>query len=256
MLMIPGWAIGAIEVLLYFLASYKLKKLNVNLKNMDCITYYWMTMTILTMFWEIIFVSNYSSIILYAKQLIDTNTHVWTNKYDITYILPWKVSFIFYAEYGAYADREYMLARNDWSRIIESSHAFICGFFALLTITSRIFFLAKETYNRDIYRYYTCLGASMGSQLMNSILYMANYFNELSDQNNINYCTYTFPCTFGLLSRAFMYVNIFWTLMPIYALSTTMINGKNYKCYILKRKRHILNLPKTIETHKKKLLDS
>lgn len=253
--MIPGWGIGGIEILLYFVVSYKLKKLKPNLKNMECITYYWMTMTILTMFWEIIFVLNYSVIIQSAQQLIDTNTHVWTNKYDITYIIPWKVSFIFYAEYGAYADREYMLARNDWSRIIESSHAFICGLFALLTIVSRAYFLNKGTYNRDIYRYYTCIGASMGSQLMNSILYMVNYFNELRDLNNINYCSSTFPCTFGLLSRAFMYVNIFWTLMPIYALSTTVINGKNcYKYRLPIRTIRMLNSSRKIESPRKLLL--
>ena len=216
MLMIPGWAIGAIEVLLYFLASYKLKKLNVNLKNMDCITYYWMTMTILTMFWEIIFVSNYSSIILYAKQLIDTNTHVWTNKYDITYILPWKVSFIFYAEYGAYADREYMTLKNDWSRYIESTHALFCALFSMLAIHYKL--------KGDNKKYLVNMSISMGSQLMNSILYMANYYIEISNPTNINYNSTSFPTGILLSKRPFMWVNIFWILMPTYSIFELLLS--------------------------------
>ena len=34
-----------------------------------------------------------------------------------------KLARIFYAEYGAWADREYMVSSDDWSRTIEGSHA-------------------------------------------------------------------------------------------------------------------------------------
>ena len=59
---------------------------------------------------------------------------------------------------------------------------------------------------------------------MNSILYMMNYFNQLAEPSNVNYCSVAFPCGHALLNRAFMYVNIFWTIMPLYAILSIMIN--------------------------------
>ena len=53
-----------------------------------------------------------------------------------------KLSPIFYAEYGAYADREYMNRHDDWSRVIESSHSLFCGVFALVAINQK--FLTKK----------------------------------------------------------------------------------------------------------------
>ena len=117
--MVQGWIIGGIEIIIYFIVSYQIRKRTSILQTMNSITYYWMTMTVLTMIWEIFFVVNYKSVNVLAQQLISNNTHVWTNDYDMTYILPWKLSHIFYAEYGAYADKEYMLLYNDWSRVIE-----------------------------------------------------------------------------------------------------------------------------------------
>ena len=79
-------------------------------------------------------ISNYDNVSNYSNTLIRHKEHVWTNKYSILYILPWRLSEIFYAEYGAYADREYMLLHNDWSRIIEGTHAIFCGFFGVLSL--------------------------------------------------------------------------------------------------------------------------
>ena len=76
----------------------------------------------------------------------------------------------------------------------------------------------------NLNRYFISLGISMGSQLMNSILYMMNYFNQLAEPANVNYCSPSFPCDHALLARAFMYVNIFWTIMPLYAILSAMIN--------------------------------
>ena len=136
--MVHGWIIGGIEIIIYFILSYQIRKQISILQTMNRIIYYWMTMTILTMIWEIFFVVNYKSVNILAQQLILNNTHVWTNNYDITYILPWKLSHIFYAEYGAYADKDYMLLYNDWSRVIESSHASFCGLFAFMTLYHRV----------------------------------------------------------------------------------------------------------------------
>ena len=129
----------------------------------------------------------------------------------MSYILPWKLSVIFYGEYGAYADREYMLWGNNWSRIIEGSHATLCGFFALIAMT-----MIGNQRNKN--HYLVSASISMGSQLMNSILYMSNYFLQMKDPDNINYVSEEFPAGIALYKRPFMYVNIFWTIMPIYAL--------------------------------------
>ena len=215
--MVQGWIIGGSEIVIYFIISHLIRKRISILQTMNRIIYYWMTMTVLTMIWEIFFIVNYKSVNILAQQLILNNTHVWTKDYDMTYILPWKLSHIFYAEYGAYADKDYMLLYNDWSRVIESSHALFCGLFAFLTLYHRI---KDPTLNR----YFISLGISMGSQLMNSILYMMNYFNQLAEPSNINYCSPSFPCGHVLVKRAFMYVNIFWTIMPLYAILSVMIN--------------------------------
>ena len=86
-------------------------------------------MTILTGLWEFCFISNYKYVNLLSNEFLETKTHVWSSEYNLSYILPWKLSYIFYAEYGAYADREYMISKDDWSRVIEGTHAIFCAFF-------------------------------------------------------------------------------------------------------------------------------
>ena len=86
--------------------------------------------------------------------------HVWTNKYPISSIIPWNLAKIFYAEYGAYADREYMLIGSDWSRTIEGSHAYLCGILAFMAIIFKIKNKNKE--------FLITASVSMGTQLMNS----------------------------------------------------------------------------------------
>ena len=176
-----------------------------------------MTLTVLTMIWECSFIYNYKKINVLSTELVENNTHVWTNDYDLTYLLPWKLSFIFYAEYGAHADREYMITTDNWSRIIESTHAIFCGLFAFLVLFSKI----KDSH---INKYILAIGISMGSQLMNSILYMSEYFIQEKEINNINYCSPVFPCGTALSLRGFMYVNIFWTVMPSYIIIITWKN--------------------------------
>jgi len=213
--MAAGWEIGMYELAIYFLISHKIRKYYHELQNMNIVMYYWFTMTILTLIWECSFVYNYKSINVFSQDLIKNNTHVWTNDYSIMYILPWKLAFIFYGEYGAYADREYMINTNDWSRVIESSHAIFCGIFSFLVLYQKI---NNKFLGTSLNKYYIAIGVSMGSQVMNSVLYMANYFIQINDKYNINYCSPSFPCNYALLSRAFMYVNIFWAVMPSYVI--------------------------------------
>ena len=50
---------------------------------------------------------------------------------------------------------------------------------------------------------------------MNSLLYMTNYMCQLQDPDSVNHVTSEFPSGTFLSARPFMYVNIFWTVMPI-----------------------------------------
>ena len=97
-----------------------------------------------------------------------------------------------------------MFSNNDWSRIVEGTFAFICGIYAISSIYCKI--------NNNQNSYFISIGLSMGSQLMNSILYISNYLIQTKDKNNINYNSEDFPTGFLLNKRYFMYINILWTI--------------------------------------------
>lgn len=204
--MFTGLDIGICELGLFALISFIIKLIYKQLRSIDNLAYYWSLMTILTGIWEISFISKYKETNKLSSEFINNNTHVWTEHYDITYILPWKLAHIFYAEYGAYADREYMTIRDDWSRIIEGTHAIFCGIFAFLAITYKLRHINSA--------YKLSLGIAMGTQLMNSLLYMGNYFIQCKDSSSVNYNRSDFPSGKFLEKRPFMYINLFWTFMP------------------------------------------
>ena len=203
-----------LELSLFAGVAYPSRKYIKSFQNIEVISYYWLAFTILTGIWEVCFISNYHSINDVSQKLITNGEHAWTNKYTLNYVFPWNVAKIFYAEYGAWADREYMTPYDGWSRTIEGSHALFCGLFALLSIYGRI---TKKK------RYALIMAAvGMGCQLMNSVLYMVNYFIQSKDEYSCNYNNNTFPMGFALIERPFMYVNIFWTLMPIWVILTSI----------------------------------
>ena len=199
-----------IEIALFFFGFTMIKEYFNPIDKMNPIIAYWLGFTILTGFWELIYITNRKKVNNMSQELIDNKEYAWTNKYSISMILPWNLSKIFYAEYGAWADREYMTSKDNWSSVIEGSHCFLCG---LLSLNSFYSIVINKMPN-----FYMAFGAAMGSQLMNSILYMAEYFIQVKTPSNINYNTDNFPCGNALLKRPFMYVNIFWTLMPAYAI--------------------------------------
>jgi hypothetical protein len=219
MISVNGITIAIIELSAFASIAYPIRKYVKTVKHIEAITYYWLAFTILTGIWEVCFIGNYHNINNISQALITNKEHVWTNNYTLDYVLPWKLSNIFYAEYGAWADREYMVSSNYWSRLIEGSHAFLCGLFSLLGMISRVEFVNKK--------YLVCMVLAMGTQLMNSILYMGQYFLQTQDPNNINYNNSSFPTGVLLTKRGFMYVNVFWTLLPSYVLYKTLTNKKN-----------------------------
>lgn len=214
-----GYIIGILEILLYFIGSITVRLYFTNLTSINKPTYFWVMMTILTGLWEISYISNYNEVANISSKLIETNTHTWTNNYDISYVLPWKLSKIFYAEYGAWADREYMSHSDDWSRIIEGSHCTQCALFGFIAI----FFKIIGNHNNFL----IALSVSMGTQFMNSYLYMFSYFIQETEPNNINYNSTDFPTNIWLTDRPFMWVNIFWLIMPFYTILYYMCKNKN-----------------------------
>jgi len=142
-----------------------------------------------------------------AFDLIRNRSHVWTNHYSLTNLNLNNFSQIFYSEYAAYADREYLTQKDDWSKLIEGSHCLVCGLSTLLCMIALLF--------KNFDTFLLMNGIGMGSQFMNSILYMVNYIYQTQDSNSINYNTDSFPTGQFLEKRPFMYVNIFWTIMPL-----------------------------------------
>jgi len=201
-----GSLCAIIELGIFFIISYQLRQYK-ELSTMHVGAYYWVMFTILTGIWEITYVTQRKRVSHMAKELIDSNERVWSSDYSICVLFPWNFSKIFYAEYAAYADREYMENEDKWSLAIEGSHCLCCAIYSTMTI---VFFI----HNENSYRFYLSLGAAMGSQLMNSVLYMSEYIIQTRESTNVNYNSDEFPCGILLLKRPFMYINIFWTIMP------------------------------------------
>jgi len=206
------------ELLIFFIGSYYLKNTLI-LLNIDVISYYWLMFTILTGIWEFYYIFQKKKCFIKSKVLIDYNAHIWNTKYNYTDLLPDTFSLIFYSEYAAYADRQYMNLKNKWSLIIEGSHCDLCAIFSLISVISLI--------KKNIILYFIASSVSMGSQLMNSILYMSEYKIQTKDSDNINYNSINFPTGFLLCKRPFMWINIFWTIMPVYVIYSNIFMNKD-----------------------------
>lgn len=218
---VTGLVLGFTEIFLFLFIISVVRIFSKKMKSIDFISYFWISLTILTMFWEMSYIYNDKIINEYSKYLIDNKEHVWSNKYPLQYLLPNKLAEIFYAEYGAYADREYMVTRDHWSRIIEGTHAFFCGIFSLGALINKKTNISSK--------YLLFVGIAMGSQIMNSVIYMGQYFIETTEIYSINYNSTEFPIGNMLFKRPFMYVNIFWTIMPAYVILNYVVKNKTNK---------------------------
>lgn len=217
MILVPGWTIGLLEILIFFAVSYGFKYFFTSLSQLNNIIYYWLCMTVLTGIWELTYLVTYDSIVNTAEQLILNDTHVWTNMYDLSYILPSELSHIFYAEYGAWADREYMSLNNNWSHTVEGTHLTFCAVFSFFGLFSG---LERKTVKSLI-----VVGMAMAFQLMNSIMYMIEYSIQCNSIRSPNYYNNSeFPLGIAMSERPFMYVNLFWLIMPTYIIFYEIYN--------------------------------
>lgn len=217
-----GYQIALTEVFVYFLIAYTIKDRHECFQALHPVVYYWSGFTFLTGIWELFFVSEYNHIVQTGNKLIQDKTTVWTSDYPFYYILPNLLPKIFYAEYGAHADREYLLRSNHnyWARLIESSHGLWCGSFSLAALVL--------TYLGECYLSAGCSMIAMGGQFMNSLLYMGQYQIQCNDPESVNfYDTKGFPTGKWLSKRWFMWVNVFWFLFPSIII-TLYLSGKFY----------------------------
>lgn len=205
---VNGIVLALLELFGFFTISSHLKNNFLSPICVDPISYYWLSFTVMTGIWEFYYVCHRKAVKHYSDYLISKQQHVWTNYYNLFNLYPSFFSKIFYSEYGAFADREYIRLRDIWSLDIEGTHAFLCG------LTSLIGLLSMKYTDKWL----VWVTISMSCQLMNSILYMAQYLIEIKNPTSINYDQPKFPCGRFLLKRPFMYINIFWTIMPIYIL--------------------------------------
>jgi len=208
--MIKGYTGALFELFLFFKLFSNIMNYSESFKSINPIVSYWLGFTVLTGFWELVYVTNKKEINEYANHLIANNKSVWFSDYNFTMIFPHNFSKLFYSEYAAWADREYMSFSDNWSITIEGSHCILCGLFSLVALWS----LVTGHYNNFL----LALGITMGSQFMNSLLYLSEYMLQTKDINNINYNNKEFPTGEYLLKRSFMYVNILWLILPAYSI--------------------------------------
>lgn len=214
---IKGIYVAIIEVVLYFIITTLLRYI-LELNDLNIITYYWLAFTVLTGIWENSYVNNKKQVSEYASYLIHTDTHVWENYYPISTILPHKLAIIFYAEYAAFADRDYKNMRSKWSIYIEGSHMTYCAYFSLLSLVLYVFNIYEN--------YLIAMSVAMGTQFMNSYLYLRQYRIQIRDKDSSNYWqTPDFPCGIFMKDRPFMWINLFWSLMPSLVILMTFVEN-------------------------------
>lgn len=226
-----GIAIAALSVAILLTGAYFLRETYSELQHLHPFLYYWFCFTTLTGIWEFCFVTQYGKIAEHAGQLIADKRHVWLSDYPLYYVLPNFMSYIFYAEYAAWADREYM-DRNDrdfWSRLIESSHALFCG---ALSLTALGFAFTGSQEEAIV-----CAMYAMGGQFMNSVLYMGQYTIQCREPSSSNYDSDYFPLGRWMSKRLFMWVNIPWMLFPsivfFWQLLAPIAQSDCYESYIV-----------------------
>lgn len=222
-LKVKGYQVALLEILLFGLGAYAAQQYLTPLQAMGGLMYYWFCFTTLTGYWESVYIRTYDEIASFAQKLVENKQSVWTMDVPLYYVCPYYLAKLFYAEYGANADREYMSERKGdyWSRLIESSHATCCGLFACGSLVT---LLATQSLAAA-----TIVGMmGMGCQFMNSLLYMGEYFLQCNDKDSPNYCRPSFPLGRWMADRLFMWINLFWLLFPFLICAGALLDLPEY----------------------------
>ena len=86
--MIYGWFGAFLEVALFIFTFSHLVSFNEQLQKVDPFVSYWLGFTVLTGFWEVVYLSNRKEIDSYANYLVKNKQTVWKNTYGLSMILP------------------------------------------------------------------------------------------------------------------------------------------------------------------------
>ena len=210
---ISGIFAAILELTIFTFFSRHLRNY-LSFNNIDLITYYWLCFTILTGLWELTYLKRKKNISIISQNLINTKSHVWFNKYPLSIVIPKNFSSLFYAEYGAWSDREYMTNKNYWSNLVEGTHCLFCALFSLIAL---IYYRMGNMENYTI-----SLSVAMGNQFMNSVLYLGQYVIQCYDPNSLNFDSKEFPSGYLLSKRPFMWVNLPWILFPSYIILNSL----------------------------------
>ena len=211
-----GWTIGTLELVFFLFFSGGVRYIFSGYRKIDAITYYWLCLTILSGIWEVGYILNYSEIVSTATELIENDEHVWLKQYNFSYTLPWNMAKIFYAEYGAWADREFISNSDEYTHQVEGTFMIFCAI-------SSAFGLMTDFERRSVISV-VAVGFAMLIQLISTIIYIVDYVVQLRDYYNVNFYSGDFPVGTMFSKRPFLYANVLWLLMPAYIIFFQLFN--------------------------------
>ena len=179
--------------------------------------------------------------------LVNKSISIWTTSYPFYMVLPWNFIILMFINYSSYVDREYINIIDTWDKIITGKyyyiyiygilygiyncidHLFI--FFALAgqIINTSLFFNITRKYNvlillyiiatlyQDI-MYNYIIYFIMSSQILETLLYLKNYYYQTSLSSSLNMNSIDFKCGKLFINRPFIYFNLMWIVVPLYIL--------------------------------------
>ena len=88
MIQAKGYVIALLEIAMFAILSSMAQMYITPLQKMSGVMYYWFCFSVLTGFWEAVYVSCYDQVASLATQLVKTKKSVWTESYPLYYVLP------------------------------------------------------------------------------------------------------------------------------------------------------------------------
>ncbi len=215
MIQLYGFELCIIELIIAMVIFNNIYSI-INFIDLPKFVFYWIAFSILVCIYEIAYLYNFKNITRNAKALIKTKNSIWFEKYDISKLLPWKFAKLFYTDYIANSDREYINNNTKYGKIIESTHLFICGGLYLLALIMNIY--------GNINKFKTLLFMSFGAQIMNIIMYTLFLYFQIHNKFSSNYASKRFPIGRYYEKRPFTYINIIYIIMIISIIIYYIIN--------------------------------
>jgi hypothetical protein len=78
-----GYMVALLEVMMFSVAATAVRVLLPALGTCGLVMYYWFAFTVLTGYWESVYVRNYDYVTDYADTLLENKESVWTKDYPL-----------------------------------------------------------------------------------------------------------------------------------------------------------------------------